>query len=29
VLGVANHVHVQDTGLVKSLDDMLRGDADG
>ena len=29
VLWVSNHVHVQDTGLVESLDDMLRGNTDG
>jgi hypothetical protein len=29
VFGVANHVHVQDTGLVESVDDMLWGDTNG
>lgn len=29
VLGVANHVHVEDSGLVELLDDGLRGDTDG
>jgi hypothetical protein len=28
VLGVANHVHVDDAGLVEPLNDVLRGDAD-
>lgn len=29
VLDVADHVHVQDTGLLQLLDDMLGGDTDG
>lgn len=29
VLGVADHVHVEDTGLVESLDDVLGGNTDG
>jgi hypothetical protein len=29
MFGVANHVHVEDAGLVKSLDDMLGRDTDG
>jgi hypothetical protein len=29
VLGVANHVHVKDTVLVKLLNDVFRGNTDG
>lgn len=29
VLGVTNHVHVEDAGLVELLNDGLRGDTDG
>ena len=29
VLGVADHVHVEDTGLVEALDNGFRGDANG